>query len=118
MQHPTATVIAGTLSLGRVLEADRMARQAERAMMAEDASQARAASAVRRLGLELAASHQREEDLREELAAMRERALRAEGLLLRIARQQYAPPPPQKKRPAAMRAFVVSGLEDQASRGT
>jgi hypothetical protein len=94
MQHPAATAFTGTLALGSFLEAGRQARIAERAAMAEDVSQARAASAVRRLGLELAASHQREEalqdqveDLRAELEAMRLKAMKADGLLMRLARQ-------------------------------
>jgi hypothetical protein len=58
----------------------------ERAEMVEGASQARAASAVRRLGMRLADSLQRERTLEAELAAWRLRALQAEGELLRLQR--------------------------------
>lgn len=81
----TAFGIAGAIHA--VIENTRAERQAVRQAMAQEMSDANAASAVLRLGRELAAAHRREAGLREELAAMRQRALRAEGALLRLSRQ-------------------------------
>ena len=87
MQHPAQAIIGGAFSIGAAIERGRQERLAERAAIAEDVSQARAASAVRKLGMKLAASHRREETLQAELDAWRLRALAAEGKLLRLARR-------------------------------
>ena len=81
----TAFGIAGAIHA--TIENTRAERQAIRQAMAQEMSDANAASAVLRLGRQLAESRRREAALRQELEAMRTRATRAEGILLRMSRQ-------------------------------
>ncbi|MFC4172470.1 hypothetical protein ACFOYU_10400 [Microvirga sp. GCM10011540] len=82
---PVAFAVAGAIHTA--IETTRAERQAQREAVLQGLSEQKAAQAVVRLGRELALSHRREGDLREELSAMRLRALRAEGQLARLVRQ-------------------------------
>lgn len=82
---PVAFGIAGAIHTA--IQNTRAERAAQRHAILEGLSEQRAAAAVLRLGHELALAHHREAALREELAAMRLRAVQAEGKLLRLSRQ-------------------------------
>lgn len=82
---PVAFGIASAIHTA--VETTRAERAAVRQAMTREMSDANAASAMLRLGRELAAAHAREAALRREVEALRARATRAEGALLRLARQ-------------------------------
>lgn len=83
LHRPIPTIASATMTLAL---ADVARQQAIREARAEAASQANAVAAVRRLGDALAAERAENARLREELAAMKARAIRAEGTVLRLTR--------------------------------
>ncbi|UVF18455.1 hypothetical protein HPT29_018455 [Microvirga terrae] len=87
MQGAAPVAFGIAAALHNTIEATRAERAAWKAEILQGLSEQKAADAVARLGYALAEAHHREADLREELAAMRLRALRAEGQLARLARQ-------------------------------